>query len=74
MCAAGEDTYEKREAIFKEFHERMMSAFLNDEAEELLNRIEASPSLNRRRQRKKEGDENIERVIAVVKKTGSIKH
>jgi hypothetical protein len=66
MCASGEDTYEKREAIFKEFHERMMSAWINDCVDELLDRIAASPSVNRRQRR----ENDIERFVTIAKKMG----
>jgi hypothetical protein len=73
MCSAGEDTYEKREAVFKEFHERMMSAWMNDCADELLDRIKASPSMTvaaSRKDRRKEVGEDIQRIISVAKKLG----
>jgi hypothetical protein len=73
LCAAGENTYEKRQAMFREAYERQMSAFLNDEADELLERIEASPSVSvaaNRKNRRREVGEDIQRIISVAKKLG----
>src|SRR6516164_9739360 len=73
MCAAGEDTYEKRQAIFKETYERQMSAWMNDDASFLLDQdgLQYSPTTGiaaTRKNRRKEVDSDIQRFIEIAKK------
>jgi hypothetical protein len=71
VAVSGAKTPAERDEIFRESYERMMSAWMNDESDELLDRIEASPSIGvaaTRKNRRKEDD--IDRFISVAKKLG----
>jgi hypothetical protein len=73
ICASRQDTYEKRQAIFKESHERMLSAWFNDTVDELLDHIEESPSVTvaaSRKQRRSGKEDDIQRIISIAKQMG----